>query len=434
MIEKDFDIPFIADLAIREKQIQQNYRPIIAVHKWFARRPGTLFRGLLLSEFSDKSLKDTFYKSNNSPGLHVADPFMGGGIPILEANRIGCDVTGFDINPMAWWVVKQEIEHLDITEYKKASEVLRATLEKDIGHLYRTNCQVCGSENAHVKYFLWVKVKKCKECGEDIDLFPGYLIASDSRHPKNVIVCSSCGELTETIDRKNPGLCNHCSANLLIDGPAKRGKFKCPLCGSNNAFPYSEHGPLHHKLFAIEYHCQDCKRTHKGRFFKKPDTKDLTHVRETNEIWDKMRSRYVPDDEIPAGDETNRLHRWGYRRYNEMFNNRQLLGLELSIIVEKDLSLLRAGNVKPTLGDIRCITFGHLIRLAIWSLRKDWKINRPTESRLSEVDNWLREFGDWYEIEKLINLDQMTIKKDLPLFDSYEGVAESGAEYGNISF
>src|ERR1035437_8438017 len=24
--------------------IQQNYRPVIAVHKWFARRPGTLFR------------------------------------------------------------------------------------------------------------------------------------------------------------------------------------------------------------------------------------------------------------------------------------------------------------------------------------------------------------------------------------------------------
>ena len=28
MIEKKFDIPFIADLALREKQIQQNYRPV----------------------------------------------------------------------------------------------------------------------------------------------------------------------------------------------------------------------------------------------------------------------------------------------------------------------------------------------------------------------------------------------------------------------
>jgi adenine-specific DNA methylase len=43
MIEKNFDIPFIADLALREKYIHQNYRPIIAVHKWFARRPVILF-------------------------------------------------------------------------------------------------------------------------------------------------------------------------------------------------------------------------------------------------------------------------------------------------------------------------------------------------------------------------------------------------------
>ncbi|HXP60971.1 MAG TPA: DUF1156 domain-containing protein [Dongiaceae bacterium] len=50
MIERGFDISFVADLALREKQIQQNYRPIIAVHKWFARRPGTLFRSLLLAE------------------------------------------------------------------------------------------------------------------------------------------------------------------------------------------------------------------------------------------------------------------------------------------------------------------------------------------------------------------------------------------------
>ena len=33
MIEKDFDIPFIADLAQREIQIQQNYPLIIAVHE-----------------------------------------------------------------------------------------------------------------------------------------------------------------------------------------------------------------------------------------------------------------------------------------------------------------------------------------------------------------------------------------------------------------
>ena len=54
-IEHQFDTGLVAAMALKEKQIQQNYRPIIAVHKWFARRPGTLFRGLILSEFGDRS-------------------------------------------------------------------------------------------------------------------------------------------------------------------------------------------------------------------------------------------------------------------------------------------------------------------------------------------------------------------------------------------
>jgi adenine-specific DNA methylase len=97
MIEHNFDIPFVAAMALREKQIQQNYRPIIAVHKWFARRPGTLFRALLLAEFGTSALRDIYFKANNLVGIRVADPFMGGGTPLLEANRLGCDVIGYDI-------------------------------------------------------------------------------------------------------------------------------------------------------------------------------------------------------------------------------------------------------------------------------------------------------------------------------------------------
>jgi len=330
MIEKHFDIPFIADLALREKQIQQNYRPIIAVHKWFARRPGTLFRGLLLSEFSGKPLREVFYKANVLSGYHVADPFMGGGTPALEANRMGCDVTAFDINPMSYWIVKQEIEHLDLGAYAKSTENLRATLEKEIGQFYRTGCTLCGSNDAHVKYFLWVKVTPCHECGKDIDLFPGYLLSKDSRHPKNVIICSACGELTETSNRKEPGHCRHCATELILNGPAKRSHCRCSACGADNHYPAAGLGAPHHRLFAMEYHCLKCKPSHAGRFFKKPDVQDMAQIDEVERHWSKMRSQYVPDDEIPSGDETDRLHRWGYMRYREMFNTRQLLGLELS--------------------------------------------------------------------------------------------------------
>ena len=348
MIERDFDIPLIADLALREKRIQQNYRPVIAVHKWFARRPGTLFRGLLLSEFSDAPLRETFYETNDLSGVHFADPFMGGGTPILEANRVGCDVVGFDINPMSYWIVKQEIEHLDLGAYATAAESLRTTLEKEIGRLYRTRCLSCGSGQANVKYFLWVKVKPCCECGKNLDLFPGYLLSADSRHPQNVFVCPACGELTETVDRQDPGCCDHCATELTSSGPAKRSRCRCPACGADNRYPDAALGAPSHRLFAIEYHCPRCKTSHTGRFFKKPDGEGMARIAEVEQRWSKMRPKYVPDDEIPSGDETDRLHRWGYARYREMFNNRQLLGLELSARIIAKMANERVRNALAT--------------------------------------------------------------------------------------
>ena len=82
-------------------------------------------------------------------------------------------------------------------------------------------------------------------------------------------------------------------------------------------------------MFAIEYHCPHCHPHHRGRFFKKPDSRDLATYAQAAQAWDCVHSTYVPDEEIPAGDETDRLHRWGYRYYREMFNERQRFGLEL---------------------------------------------------------------------------------------------------------
>lgn len=329
-IERNFDIPFVAALALREKQIQQNYRPIIAVHKWFARRPGSLFRALALAEFGDATLSDLYFKANEFPGRKIADPFMGGGTPLIEANRIGCDVIGFDINPMAAWIVREEIEHLDVVAYAREAERLLGKLRTEIGDLYLTDCPLYGDTDVPVKYFLWVKVIDCEFCGNRVDLFPGYLLAEDSRHPNNVLVCPSCGELNEAADRKYPGTCRSCHAALRTDGPAGRGRCVCHHCGQENRYPRGEKGPLDHRLFAIEYYNPQRKAGHKGRFFKKPNAKDLARVAAAEERWQRTLPRFVPDQEILCGDETDRLHRWGYSQYRQMFNDRQLLGLDLS--------------------------------------------------------------------------------------------------------
>ena len=329
-IEARFDVPFVAALALREKQIQQNYRPIIAVHKWFARRPGSLFRALTLSEFGEAPLSDLYFTSNDFPGRKVADPFMGGGTPLFEANRVGCDVTGFDINPMAAWIVREEIEHLDLFAYGTAATHLLAELRREVEQLYLTDCPHYGDANVPVKYFLWVKVVNCAACGKEVDLFPGYLVAQDSRHPMNVLVCPICGDLNEVSNRSAPGACHSCNTELHTGGPARRGKCVCPHCGHGNEYPRAGEGPMRHRLFAIEYYNPRRKANHKGRFFKKPDASDFARIAESERRWRQTEARFVPDQPILSGDETDRLHRWGYSRYRQMFNARQLLGLELA--------------------------------------------------------------------------------------------------------
>jgi putative DNA methylase len=348
VIERNYDISFISHLALREKQIQQNYRPVIAVHKWFARRPGTLFRGLILSEFSEKPLHDCFYLPNAFPDKKIADPFMGGGTPIMEANRLSCDVQGYDINPMAFWIVKQEIDHLNVDKYLSSGEDLRRTLEKKFGPLYRTKCDICGNPEAHVKYYLWVKTIDCEECGRNIDLFPGSLVAQNVRHPRNVFVCCSCGHLHESDDRQHPGRCPKCHVPFTISGPAQRGSCACPVCGRQNKFMVARSKPPSHRLFALEYHCFKCRPSHKGRFFKKPDKSDLKNCEFAVEQVRKPKFKFVPSDEIPSGDETNRLLRWGYRHYSEMFNARQLLLLETSAELISECKDERVRNALAT--------------------------------------------------------------------------------------
>ena len=71
-------------------------------------------------------------------------------------------------------------------------------------------------------------------------------------------------------------------------------------------------------LFAIEHHNPARKARHAGRFFKKPDAR-----------FGQIAPSFIPEEQISPGDETDRLHRWGYSRYRDLFNPRQLLALEL---------------------------------------------------------------------------------------------------------
>jgi adenine-specific DNA methylase len=238
-LESGFDAVFATELALREKQIQQNYRPVIGLHKWFARRPGTLFRSLLLAEFcADGPVRENYWRAHSLSGV-IGDPFMGGGTPVYEANRLGFHVVGCDINPMAWWIVRQSLSPLELGAFRAEAERVIADVEREVGDLYKTRCLHC-ERDANVKYFLWVKTAACPECGEENELFPGYRLAEAERHPRHVLACSDCGALNEydvPPTRASPGRCEACSGRVHLEGVVARKKATCRKCAAT--FPAS---------------------------------------------------------------------------------------------------------------------------------------------------------------------------------------------------
>jgi putative DNA methylase len=291
-----------------------------------------VFRNLLLAEFGETpSLQSEYWKAHALRGI-VADPFMGGGTPVYEANRLGLHVIGTDINPMAYWIVRQSLAPLDLELFEREAAQVIADVEQDVHTLYQTQCLKCG-ETARVKYFLWVKTDACTHCGKDNDLFPGYLLAEDARHPNNVIICAECGALNECATLPtltHPAACHECGEKIHKEGPAKRQRIQCRHCSATYSYPAASNlRPPAHRMFALEYHCDSCKPTHEGRFFKRPDAEDLARFDRSAARLAKNTDLPIPDSPIPAGDESDRPRRWGYRYYREMFNDRQLFGLGL---------------------------------------------------------------------------------------------------------
>lgn len=323
-LESGFDATFVARLALREKQVQQSYRPIIQIHKWFARRPGSVFRSLLHAEFDPRPLADAYTTPHDVTGI-IADPFMGGGTTVYEATRLGLSVVGADVNPMSYWTVRQAVAPLDLDRFQAEAEKVIADVRREVGDLYRTRCTECAKP-AEVKYFHLVKTCPCPACGEKVDLFPGLRLAEAVRHPREVFHCPGCDALREIEPTKAP-CCPDCGYDLT-QRPTVRGTATCQHCSETFKFSPQLATPPAHRLYGIEYHCATCYSGIQGRQFKTPDAQDLARVRKASKRLAAVRDTLpIPDDEIAPGDETTRLHRWGYRRWAEMFSDRQLLGL-----------------------------------------------------------------------------------------------------------
>ena len=54
LIETDFPFAHLSLIAERESWRKEVYRPVYYLHKWWARRLGSVFRGILLGTYLDE--------------------------------------------------------------------------------------------------------------------------------------------------------------------------------------------------------------------------------------------------------------------------------------------------------------------------------------------------------------------------------------------
>nr|WP_311528731.1 DUF1156 domain-containing protein [uncultured Ralstonia sp.] len=124
-------------------------KPIYQMSKWWARRRSSVFRSMLIAAATkapeDKShaaklVWDNYYANHQKKGafknLKVADIFMGGGTTLVEGSRLGMQMVGNDLNPVAWFVVKQELANVDLDEVKRLLADIEAEVKPQIMPYY----------------------------------------------------------------------------------------------------------------------------------------------------------------------------------------------------------------------------------------------------------------------------------------------------------
>ncbi len=330
-IEED-EFPFeefcnVAELESWRKEIN---RPLYHVHKWWAQRLGSVFRAIILSTFAPAGtdVKQAFYSGVRFPGTIVFDPFMGSGTTIGEALKLGCRAVGRDINPVAYFAVKNALASHSRAEVTRQFKAIERDVAAEIQYFYRA--RLPGGGEAQSLYYFWVKTLDCPDCSGTVDLFRSYIFARHAyprNHPLARAVCPSCHEINEIRYDAVQVTCHSC--DHVYDprsAPANRTKATCPHCGNTFAIAETirkQGYPPKHRLYA-----KLVLTANKEKRYLSADDFDRALYQEAANRLAAM-GRGYPQGKLRPGYNTNQAINYGYRSWRDMFNDRQLLCLRL---------------------------------------------------------------------------------------------------------
>lgn len=193
-LEVDFPILPVNQIASIEGNAG---KPIYQMSKWWARRRSSVFRSLLIaaatrapadSAAAAKTVWDAYYanhqKRGTFSGLKVADIFMGGGTTIVEGCRLGMQMYGADLNPVAWFIVRNALSDVTRSEVEALLADVEAEVRPQIMPFYACDCP-----RGHRG--VWTRRSTGEEMDEDFDplaLAPEQRADYDYRGPETIYV------------------------------------------------------------------------------------------------------------------------------------------------------------------------------------------------------------------------------------------------------
>lgn len=328
-IEADaFPFEAFCDVAEMESWRKEINRPIYHLHKWWAQRLGSVFRAIVIGTLAKEGtdVEGSFYGPTRFPGAIVFDPFMGSGTTLGEALKLGCRVIGRDINPVAYFAVKNALarhsRHQVIAEFKAIERDVSARIQ------YYYQARLPTGEKAQSLYYFWVKTLECPACSRPVDLFSSYVFARHTyprKHPNAQTVCPSCSDVNEARYDAAQVVCRSCDYDYNPQrGPARGAWVTCPHCrGTSRIIDVIRRSgrPPTHRLFA------KLVLTAGGEKRYLP-ADGFDHARFDDAVSElHAGGNGFLGGALEPGYNTKQALNYGYRYWHEMFNERQLLCL-----------------------------------------------------------------------------------------------------------
>lgn len=326
LIESNFPFARLSRIAEQESWRKEVYRPVYYIHKWWARRLGTVFRGIILGA----QLEDTedfwarFYGTNDFHDVTLFDPFTGSGVTVGEAIKLGCRAIGRDINSVAVTACQTAFTEYDRVAVRETFRRLEAAVAQTLLSMFET--RTVDGDVATVLYYFLVKNLDCPHCHRQIDLFKSRIFSANAvpkKDPSARALCPTCGMIVHTEYDSERALCGACNQPFNPQkGSVSGSMVHCPHC--NGDFKLvdamrSKQGPLGYRRYAKMILVQDGTKKYEAINDFDRDLEKRIAAEYASAIAE------LPTVSVEPGYNTNQMLKHNYRYWSELFSDRQVI-------------------------------------------------------------------------------------------------------------